>query len=75
MFYKVNGDIMVPAGKCWLDLAGSRSAIRIFNPTTGIDDVDNHTNSGKAYTLDGKLVSKPKSGNVYVIDGKKVIKL
>lgn len=75
MFYKVNGDIMVPAGKCWLDLVGSRSAIRIFNPTTGIDDVDNHATVGKAYTLDGKLVSKPKSGNVYVIDGKKVIKL
>ena len=75
MFYKVNGDIMVPAGKCWLDLAGNRNAIRILNTVTGIDHVDNHANATKAYTLDGKSVSKPQSGKIYVIDGKKVMKL
>lgn len=75
MFYKVNGTITVPAGKCWLNLTGNRSAIRIHNGITGIEDVENTEKVGNIYTLDGKSVKKPQSGKVYIVNGKKVMKL
>ena len=75
MFYKVNGKISVPSGKCWLNVSGNRNAIRIHPGETGINAVEGACATGKTYTLDGKVVDQPQSGKVYVVNGKKVMKL
>lgn len=75
MFYKVNGKISVPSGKCWLNVSGNRNAIRIHPGATGINAVEGTCATGKTYTLDGKVVDQPQSGKVYVVNGKKVMKL
>lgn len=75
MFYKVNGQITIPTGKCWLNVGGKRNAIRILNNTTGIDSAEEPESDRKIYTLDGKIVTNPQNGKVYVVNGKKVMKL
>lgn len=76
MFYKVNESIIVPSGKCWLDLSSDKKAIRIHNNgANGIDGIEHKLEEKGIYTIDGKAVSNPQSGKIYVIDGKKVMKL
>ena len=75
MFYKVNGEITVPAGKCWLSVNSPQKSIRISMDATGIVTANNAATQEKMYTLDGKIVSKPQNGKIYILNGKKVIKL
>lgn len=75
MFYKVNGEVTIPAGKCWLSVNSPLKSIRIPMDATGIVTIDNAATQEKMYTLDGMVVSKPQNGKIYILNGKKVIKL
>ena len=76
-FYLLGADVVVPAGKGYLEIeipeAAGREFIGLANDATTIKAVENLKENGIIYNLAGQQVKNAKKG-LYIIDGKKVMK-
>ena len=77
-FYAIGtGDsFVIPAGKCWMDIAGSSTKMFNFvieDAETGIERVVNSNVGAEIYTLDGRKAGKLVPGSLYIKEGRKFI--
>ncbi len=78
-FYKLGNGVIVPAGKCYLEIKKSTSApdylaFYFGDETTGINDVRSKVADvrGEVYDLQGRKVAQPTKG-LYIVNGKKIV--
>ena len=77
-FYKIQDDLMVPEGKCYLSVSKptseptAREFLSLGDEATGIKTAESVTERGVVYDLQGRRVAQPARG-LYIENGKKVI--
>ena len=78
-FYKLDNGVIVPAGKCYLEIKKSTGApdylaFYFGDETTGINDVRSKVADvrGEVYDLLGRKVAQPTKG-LYIVNGRKVV--
>ena len=77
-FYKLGNGIVVPDGKCYLEIKKSTGApdylAFYFGDVTGVNDVRSKMADvrGEVYDLQGRKVAQPTRG-LYIVNGKKIV--
>lgn len=74
-FYEVNTDVVIPAGKAYLEYSGelgSAKAYYLLGEATAISTIATDAKTSDCYNLQGQKVSKPVKG-LYIVGGRKVV--
>ena len=72
-FYRVKSGETIPTNKAYITMDSSAKDFISINETTGISDtIYSNEKDLKYYSIDGKLIGKPRKG-IYIVNGKKTL--
>ena len=76
-FYPVASNVIIPAGKAYLEIIESKAPVKGFFALGGVADAINNiaveTANGTIFNIAGQKVQNITKGGLYIVNGKKVI--